>query len=82
MNVIKHTDKLRVLLPHWIEHNREHGLEFKKWVTALETDGEPDLALLINQAAALFDKATELLDQALSLAGGPEGEHHHHHHGV
>jgi len=24
-------DKLRVLIPHWIEHNREHAEEFRRW---------------------------------------------------
>ena len=27
-NTIK---KLRVLLPHWIEHNNNHIAEFRKW---------------------------------------------------
>ena len=25
------TDKLRVLLPHWIEHNADHAEEFRSW---------------------------------------------------
>jgi hypothetical protein len=25
------TDKLRVLIPHWIEHNSEHADEFRRW---------------------------------------------------
>lgn len=24
-------EKLRVLLPHWIEHNQEHAVEFREW---------------------------------------------------
>ena len=24
-------DKLRILLPHWIEHNAEHAAEFRQW---------------------------------------------------
>jgi len=26
-------EKLRVLLPHWIEHNEEHAAEFREWAT-------------------------------------------------
>ena len=25
-------EKLRVLIPHWIEHNQEHAAEFRHWV--------------------------------------------------
>ncbi len=25
------TEKLRVLIPHWIEHNDEHADEFREW---------------------------------------------------
>lgn len=24
-------EKLRVLIPHWIEHNLEHAAEFRRW---------------------------------------------------
>ena len=24
-------EKLRVLIPHWIEHNEEHASEFRDW---------------------------------------------------
>jgi len=24
-------EKLRVLIPHWIEHNTEHADEFRRW---------------------------------------------------
>ena len=24
-------EKLRILLPHWIEHNQEHAAEFRSW---------------------------------------------------
>ncbi|MCK5006457.1 MAG: CooT family nickel-binding protein [Spirochaetales bacterium] len=28
---MKDTDKLRVLLSHWVEHNEEHAVEFLRW---------------------------------------------------
>ena len=29
-------DKLRMLIPHWIEHNEGHAAEFRKWATKLD----------------------------------------------
>ena len=32
-------EKLQVLLNHWIEHNEEHGEEFKKWAEKAKSSG-------------------------------------------
>jgi hypothetical protein len=45
-------EKLRVLLPHWIEHNTEHAAEFRQWA---ERAGE---------ASADIKAAGEALEQA------------------
>ncbi|HHN94294.1 MAG TPA: hypothetical protein ENK17_05955 [Anaerolineae bacterium] len=52
--------KLRVLLPHWIEHNGEHAEEFRKW--AERAPGGVREAILA--AAALIDEASERLREA------------------
>ena len=75
--------KLRVLLPHWIEHNGEHASGFRNWA---ERAGPARDALLA--AAELLDQANGPLAEALALLGGPlelaHGEHQHrdarHHH--
>jgi hypothetical protein len=37
------TDKLRVLIPHWIDHNNEHAAEFRGWALTWSHDqGEHD----------------------------------------
>ena len=74
---MKIQDKIRVLLPHWIEHNQGHGQEFGSWADQLETDS-PKIATLLRQAAAALDEADKNLSQALELAGGPLDGHHHH----
>ena len=28
-------DKFRILLPHWIEHNKNHEEEFNKWLAII-----------------------------------------------
>lgn len=79
-------DKLRVLLPHWVEHNRSHKAEFVKWAAAARDEGLEEVAALIEKAVAGLDNADEALSQALSKVGGPaagghsHGHDHHHHH--
>jgi hypothetical protein len=72
---MKDADKLRVLLPHWIEHNDEHSAEFREW--ALRA-GEAQQDLL--EAAQLLEDATASLESAMKKLGGPlslEGQHSH-----
>ena len=45
------TDKLRVLIPHWIEHNQEHAQEFRDW------------AAQAGDASADILSASEIMDQ-------------------
>jgi len=68
-------DKLRVLLPHWIEHNGEHAGEFEAWAGRAGAAEDDILA-----AASLVKEANALLEQALERLGGAL-EHHHHPHG-
>jgi rubrerythrin len=68
-------DKLRVLLPHWIEHNAGHAAEFREWA---EKAGEVKQNIL--NAAAQMESANRALEEALEQMGGAlEGEQHHHH---
>jgi len=68
-------DKLRILLPHWIEHNDGHLAEFREWA---EKAGEAKQNIL--DAAAQMEGANRALEAALEQMGGAlEDEHHHHH---
>jgi hypothetical protein len=68
-------DKLRALLPHWIEHNVEHAAEFRRWAR-LAGQAEPD----IQAAAAQMEAANTSLAAALETLGGPVEHHHDHGH--
>jgi hypothetical protein len=68
---VNEDDKLRVLLPHWIEHNGDHAEEFRKWA---DRAGQARGELL--DAARFLEEATGKLEQALDLLGGPL-EHGH-----
>ena len=68
-------DKLRALLPHWIEHNAEHAAEFRTWV-GLAGEAGPQ----IEKAAAAMEASNGELASALAKLGGPLAHHHPHHH--
>ena len=78
------TEKLRVLLPHWIEHNLGHGEDCRKWSAIAREEGQGKIAEHIDDAIKAMIKVNEFLDMALQEAGGPvHGEncgHHHHQH--
>lgn len=74
-------EKLRILLPHWIEHNQGHATEFRRWSSTARTENMEEVASLIDRAADILEEADHLLSEALIKAGGPShGGHHHHHH--
>jgi len=85
---VKNIDKVRVMLPHWIEHNQGHTAEFSTWAEKLVTD-TPEVAALLRRAVDSLEKAQSALEEALARGGGPlddaaahHGHHHddHHHH--
>ena len=67
------TDKLRVLIPHWIEHNREHAAEFRDWARQAG-DAAPEIL----SAADRMAQVNEDLESALEKLGGPLEYHHPH----
>lgn len=59
-------EKLRVLIPHWIEHNLEHATEFRRWASQA---GEASAD--IEAAAEALLHVNRSLEAALQkLAGG------------
>jgi hypothetical protein len=71
MASVSEQDKLRLLLPHWIEHNEGHAKEFRRWA---ENGGPAREDIL--RAAAHLEEANQILTRALKILGGPL-EHHH-----
>ncbi len=54
--------KLKTLLGYWIEHNQEHGQEFREW--ANKVTGPDDVGEDLRQAAEEMDKASQFLSRA------------------
>lgn len=74
-------EKMRILLPHWVEHSHSHQAEFKKWVEIARAEGQADAAGEIDKAIALMAETEKALGKAMELLGGKvEGHQHGHHH--
>jgi hypothetical protein len=68
---MKDLEKIRVLLPHWIEHNTEHAAEFREWAERVQQAGEDGAAQGIVFAANALDTANDALQTTLKQLGGP-----------
>lgn len=73
-------EKLRVLLPHWLEHNHNHRLEFARWAEAAREEGEKEVAILIERAVTAMQETDAALEAAMAEMGVPPASGHHHHH--
>jgi hypothetical protein len=66
-------EKLRVLIPHWIEHNEEHASEFRYWAeNASQTAPE------LMAAAKAMQQVNQTLEIALEKLGGALPSPHTH----
>jgi hypothetical protein len=59
------TEKLPVLIHHWVEHNNSHKAEFEKWAQRASELGLQDAGNAIRTAAARLEEASACLQQAL-----------------
>jgi hypothetical protein len=73
-------DKLRILLPHWLEHNKSHSGEFGRWAEAMRQSGEQEAAALLDKAVKELQDADQALTEAMELLGGSLTDAGHHHH--
>lgn len=68
--------KLKVLLPHWIEHNNNHIAEFRKWEGEAKKESEQKVAELLDKAIRDMEETGKSLTKALNIIGGSlEGRH-------
>lgn len=66
-------EKLRVLIPHWIEHNEEHAVEFEQWA-----ENVPQFATDLRGAAEAMRVVSQLLAVSLEKMGGALQHSHDH----
>jgi hypothetical protein len=76
-NELSELEKLRVLIPHWLEHSHSHQHEFEQWLAVAKKAGQHEAAEAMEKALQKLAKADSYLRQALeSLGGAVEGHHH------
>lgn len=74
-------DKLRILLPHWIDHNRRHGEEFRQWAETARADELATPARHLADAADAIRAADAQLREAAHAIGvDPDKAAHTHAH--
>ena len=59
--------KLEILLNYWIDHNKEHGDEFREWAGKVKEIKEVAAYNGLVAAAQHMDKANESLLEALEV---------------
>ncbi len=74
-------EKLRVLLPHWLEHNTTHADDFRAWAERAQAAGEPHVAEHLDAAIEKLAGVNRDLQAVLEHLGGPAeaGGHDHPH---
>ncbi len=72
--------KLRVLLPHWIEHNNGHEQDSLQWAGIAREEGMTAVASAIEEAVQAMREVNRHFERALTEAGGALEDGHHHHH--
>lgn len=79
-------EKLRVLLPHWLEHNASHADDYRGWIERARAAGADRVAEHLAAAVEKLEGVNRDLQDALKHLGGPDaiaGHDHlhvHHHH--
>ena len=58
-------EKLRVLIPHWMEHNEEHAEEYRRWAEEAPEASEDLIA-----AVEVLSEVNQKLGVALGKLGG------------
>ena len=60
------TNKIKVMLPHWIDHNKKHIEEFVSWRNGAEKEGNSQVVALLNDAIVHLQEAGNSLTAALN----------------
>lgn len=71
-------EKLRILLPHWLEHSRSHQEEFQQWLDTARDEGLITTVTSIEKALKSMQETDKALEEALEALGGSLESGHHH----
>lgn len=60
-------ERLKIMLEHWLEHNREHAQTYKEWAEKAEAMGLNDIATVLINLSLETGRLENLFMEALSL---------------
>ena len=63
------TEKAKIRLEHWIDHNEHHQEEYEMFCEQLEEAGKLESARAIREMIELTDRSTAMLKKALENLG-------------
>lgn len=63
-NLNKDEKTLKILLDHWVEHNKSHEDNFNEWVEKCKLMNKEETARYIVEATEFMEKANEMLIEA------------------
>ena len=66
--MVEEIEKLRHLLPHWLEHSKEHTAKYEEW--AEKVGDFPELAEKLRKAVEKFREGEMYLEEAIKLLEG------------
>ena len=72
MSAISEREKLKVLLPHWVTHNKEHAEEYQKWADRASGWGDMDVVSRLKTAISEMKAVNDSLTGALSTISDPQ----------
>ncbi|MBN2231559.1 MAG: hypothetical protein JW781_01885 [Deltaproteobacteria bacterium] len=61
------TEKLDILLSHWIDHNESHQDDYRKWAAQAQKENREDLVEYIKAAMERFREGNDRLRQAKQI---------------
>ena len=61
-------EKLKILLPHWMEHNDEHAKTYKDWAEKMSSLGKKELSEVLAVIHQESQKLRRLFQEALRVA--------------
>ena len=61
------TEKLKILLPHWMEHNEEHAASFESWAKTMRSIGREDVAVALEKISREARTLQHLFQEAMKL---------------
>jgi hypothetical protein len=60
-------EKLKKLIPHWMEHNDEHAETYQNWAAKVSSLGMKELSEILTKLHRESKKLRELFEEAMRM---------------